>query len=224
MARGIMRNNHFPSRTAEYVTMPELRSLRAQNIPIERDYMFGKRESTTTSTDGPSLFAPEPVEEYTRKAPEVEKLTGERSVQLLEIFVPQRMDFYRQPIIEEPAKVEEAAPEPKKKEQQRSASSAAADLLAARTQKPLEKPQPKLTGAIYGSVSQHDVLVAVRAAMATNDEAARVIVSEQDVLFADEKARAENKIKEVGDFEVEIRVRGEESGIKRVVRVVPQEV
>lgn len=193
-------------------------------MPIERDYMFGKRDSAP-STDGPALFsAPEAVEEvYTRKGPEVEKLTGERSIELLEIFVPHRMDFFRQPIIEEPPE-QKPVEEPKKKEQQKSASSAAADLLAARTQKPLERPQPKMTGAIYGSVSQHDVLLAVRAAMATNDEAARVIVSEQDVVFVDEKVRAENKIKEVGDFEVDISVRGEESGIKRVVRVVPQEV
>lgn len=229
MARGMMRNHYFPSRTADYVTMSELRTLRAQNIPIKRDYTFGKRESDTSSTaasDAASLSGPEATEEYTRKAPEVERLTSARSIELLEIFVPHRMDFYRQPIIEEaPKKEESEAAQPKKEErrQQRTASSAAADLLAARTQKPQTKAQPKLTGAIYGSVSQHDVLVAVRASIATNDEAARVIVSEQDVVFTDEKARAENKIKELGDWEVEIKVRGEESGVKRIVRVVPQE-
>ncbi|KAI5360967.1 putative ribosomal protein L9 [Septoria linicola] len=224
MARGQMRNNYFPSRTAEYVTMPELRTLRSQNVPIERDYMFGKKDPSSAA-DGPLLMPlrDEPTPLPVRRGPEVEKLTTERSVQLLEIFVPHRIDFYRQPIVEE-IKEEKADVAPKKEQKrQRTASSAAADLLAARTQKPLEKPQPKFTGAIYGSVSQHDILVAVRAAIATNDEAARVIVTEQDIEFLNEPARTEHKIKELGDSTIEIKVKGEENGVKRTVRVIPQE-
>ncbi|PPJ58056.1 hypothetical protein CBER1_03865 [Cercospora berteroae] len=226
MARGQLRNNYYPKRIAEYVTMPELRTLRAQNVPIERDYTFGKREAPFSAADGPLLMPlhDDPTPAPVRRAPEVKKLTSERSLELLEVFVPHRMDFYRQPIVEEPKvdKVEEAPP--KEDNKQRSASNAAADLLAARTQKPLNKPQPKLTGAIYGSVSQHDILVAVRASIATNDEASRVIVTEQDIEFLNEPARTDKRIKEVGDFTIEIKVKGEENGIKRTVRVVPQEV
>ena len=85
------------------------------------------------------------------------------------------------------------------------------------------KGKPKMTGAIYGSVSPHDILVAVRAAIATNDEAARVLIAEQDIQFLEPQAQSENKIKSIGDFTIELKIKGAEQGIRRTVRVIPQE-
>lgn len=217
-----MRNKFFPQRIAEYITQPELRSLRANDTPIQRDYLYGKDEPVVeaatdfTSTNDTSIPPPPP------KKPEIEKLTPERSIQLLEIFVGPRLDFYRQPIIEEKEVEEEKKPEQKKKESPRTASSAAFDLLAARTSRP--KPAES-TGplAIYGSVSRHDVLVHIRAAIARNDEAAKVILEESDIEFLDAEVEREGKVKHVGDFTIEIGIKGAEERLKRTVRVVPQE-
>lgn len=227
IASGEMRNKFFPRRIAEYVTLPELRTIKANNIPIARDYTFGKEEplpevaTSETGASGIAINASEPTR--TPKKHEVEKLSPERSIELLEIFVNPRLDFYRQPIIEEKELEEEAPAAPKIKERQRTASSAAADLLAARMQAPKEPPKPAGPQAIYGSVSTYDILVAVRVAIAENDEAARVILAEGDIRFMDEEARAEGKVKHVGDFTIEIKVKGAERGVKRTVRVVPQE-
>lgn len=218
-----MRNSYFPRRIADYLPEAEQRQLRATNTTIARDYDFGRKDKTGSVLQ-PSLtpLTDEPTPAPVRKAPEVEKLSVERSLELLEIFIPHRMDFYRQPIVEEKAE-EEKEPD-KDDKRQRTASSAAADLLAARSQARLEKAKPKLTGAIYGSVSAHDILVAARAAIATNDEAARIILMEQDIQFLDEHAKKENKLKLVGDFTVEIQLKGADRRVKRTVRVIPQDV
>lgn len=243
----------FPRRIAEYVTIPELKRLRINNVAMERDFEFGvtslakerdaaldangewqkdipsdiksmsnaelrsasaferaKMETGLTDKEPESVSVP-------RKIVEVEKLTPERSMELVELFVPPRLEFYRQPIIGE-KEPEKPAPE------RPQFGGAAGDLLAARTplpEKPREKPQ-----AIYGSVSSHDVLVAVRAVMGDNDEAARVVLHEGEIQLVDlhqgEGAEA-GKIKHVGDFIAEIKVKGSEKAIQRTVRVIPQE-
>jgi hypothetical protein len=72
-----------------------------------------------------------------------------------------------------------------------------------------------------------DVLVAIRAAIATNDEAARIVLTESDIEFLELKEEDEGRgVKHTGDYTVAIRVKGPEGGesIKRTVRVIPQEV
>lgn len=223
--RGEMRNKFFPQRIAEYVPLSELRHLRANSVPIERDYVYGKDEPINqiaadfTSSGDSALSSQSPMPPP--KKPEIEKLTPERSLQLLEIFVGPRLDFYRQPRIEEKEKEpEESKPQPRR-ESPRTASSAAFDLLAARTSQPKSESTGPL--AIYGSVSRHDVMVHIRAAIARNDEAAKVILEESDIEFLDSKVEREGKLKHVGDFTIEVHVKGEEQRLKRTVRVVPQE-
>lgn len=227
---GQMRNRFFPQRIADYVTQSERRSIKANNIPIERDYNFGKEEESailegsTAPFGGINTYAEEQAgaermkQQRIARGMEVEKLTPERSLELLDIFVHPRLYFYRQPlppVVEEAETVKEAV-----KEKMRTASSAAADLLEARTAIPKVKANAGPQG-IYGSVSAHDVLVAVRAATATNEEAARIVLREEDVVFLDEKVG--RAVKTVGDFTVEIGVKGAEKGVRRTVRVIPQE-
>ncbi|KXS95535.1 hypothetical protein AC578_6984 [Pseudocercospora eumusae] len=224
VTRGELRNHWLPKRIAAYVTLIEQRQLRRDNIQIVRDYNFGKKDDLAAAAVAEPAQTSEPTLVYEQKAPEVEKLTAQRSMDLLDIFVPHRLDFYREPIMEEEKLEEpEAAAEKKEDKQQRSASSAASDLLAARSSIAREKPKPKMTGAIYGSVSPHDILLAVRAATATNDEAARVVIAESDIQFLDPQAQSENKIKSIGDFTIELNIKGAEEGIRRNVRVMPQE-
>ena len=229
-----MRNAWYPRGVAEYVTSPELKTLRTNRVPIERDYGFGlseqaKLKDTTAdgkdiSDDVKSMDAAELRSASAFQKVEVERLTPERSKELLEIFVGPRIEFYRQPIMEE-KDVDELKHEDKKAEAQFEGSGPAAELAAARI--PVVKTAVK-TGPtpIYGSVSALDVLQAVRATIARNDEAARVVLQEEDISFVDlpEAEHSEaGKVKHIGDFTIEIKVRGSDDTIRRVVRIIPQE-
>lgn len=156
-----------------------------------------------------------------------DNLQPERSVELLNILVPARLDFYRQLIEATPAPA--PAPEPTRQHQkarQSSASSAAADLLAARSQAAKAPAAPVAAQtAIYGSVSITDIVNAVKAIIAENDEASKIIFAEEDVRFVNlsvEGAEAD-KLKNIGEFEVEIKIKGADAAVKKNIRVLPQE-
>ena len=240
--RGQMRNDWFPRGIAAYVTLPELKTLRLKNTAMERDFEFGitrlaKFASATSDAMKPwQKDVPSDIKSMTddelrnasafQKKLEVEKLSSERSVELLEIFVGPRLEFYRQPIAEEK---EPEAPPPEPRKGPRLGRGAAADLLAARTPQParLKVGAKDAPQAIYGSVSTLDVLLAIRAAMAENDEAARVVLHEEEISFVDLPEAEEGeagKLKHTGDFAVEIRVRGTDVSVKRIVRVIPQDL
>ncbi|EMC92927.1 hypothetical protein BAUCODRAFT_77191 [Baudoinia panamericana UAMH 10762] len=213
ISNGRMRNEWFPRHIAEYITMPELKTLRISNAPMERDYDFGTRQYAkqfdlpSDIKGGMSATEKQEASMFQKRIIDPTRLSPERSMELLEIFVPGRLDFYRQPILEE----KEPEPEPE-----------------AQAQK-AELAKPKLpTGpqAIYGSVSTHDVLVAVRAAMAENDEAKTVALREDDVRFVDvsvAEGGEADRIKHIGVFAVEVKVKGAEKGMRREVRVVAQD-
>ena len=220
--RGQMRNEWFPRGIAEYVTQPELKTLRINKVTMERDYGFGLHSRATPQQTGSALEAEGMTSTELKSASafhkvEVQKLSPERSGELVELFVGPRIEFYRQPIMEE---LEVKSPEPLIE-----GTGAAADLMAARraAAKPLVKAGPT---PIYGSVSALDVLQAVRATMARNDEAARVVLHEEDIHFVDlpqtEHSEA-GKVKHIGDFTVEIKVRGVDAVTKRTVRIIPQD-
>jgi len=136
----------------------------------------------------------------------------ERAIELLSILLPSRIDFHRKPIETEATSLPEQAKEG-------AASSAAADLVAASRAPAMPEPV-----SIYGSVSTADVAATVRAVLARNDEAARVALAEEDITFVGQTlGDDETRLKHLGDFEVEMRIRGADEAVKRIVRVLPQD-
>ncbi|KAK4997015.1 hypothetical protein LTR66_003505 [Elasticomyces elasticus] len=237
-----MRNDWFPRRVAEYVTIPQLRDLRVKNVATERDFQFGltevKKEDVDKQQEMPTDVLAESTPELLHDKPrrptpkpiDLELLSPERSSQLLSILLPSRLDFYRQPIEHISAAPTPTPPAPPeaRRERDRSVSGAAADLLAARAVKPVpESLKAPANTTIYGSVSTADVLTAVRASLAENDEAARVVMSEEDVRFVGVTFEAEgaetDRVKHLGNFEVEISVKGSSEVVRRALRVLPQE-
>ncbi|KAF2766398.1 hypothetical protein EJ03DRAFT_353991 [Teratosphaeria nubilosa] len=233
IATGRMRNEWFPRRIADYVTLPEQKTLRHNNVPVQRDFAFGAAPPppapATADADagtggGMSRSEVEVASMFQNKAPP-ERIDPERSIELLNIFVsPKGLEFYRQPIMDE------REPEPEPEEPKRNpdlGSGAGAELLAARASAPKTPPQPARPQAIYGSVSTKDVWTAVKAAMATNDEASRVAVHLEDVQFVDVRKVGEGaeagRVKHVGDYVVEFGVKGAERRVRRPVRVIAQE-
>lgn len=129
----------------------------------------------------------------------------------MKIFVPARIDFHRTPI--EGEAQNNPAPAPN------NAVSGAASILAA-AERPTSRPA---TTSIYGSVSTADVLASIRNDLARNDEAARIVLTEEDVKFTNLREGDEtNRVKRLGEFEVDIRIKGAEEPLRKVVRVLPE--
>ncbi|GAM90566.1 hypothetical protein ANO11243_086100 [Dothideomycetidae sp. 11243] len=86
--------------------------------------------------------------------------------------------------------------------------------------------QSQALGVIFGSVTAADVAAAVTHELSTNDEASRVIVTEEDVTFIDVKGddgHSSTRVKSLGRFTVEIKVKGAEGPVTRTINVTSQE-
>jgi hypothetical protein len=127
-------------------------------------------------------------------------------MELIDTFVPSTIDFTRQPIDHDEADTRSG-----------SGASGAADILMAASMASKPKASPD---AIYGSVSTADIVATIRAALAHNDEAARVILSESDVRFVTKNEEDDtSRVKQLGTFKVEILVPGAEDPLVRSIRV-----
>lgn len=128
----------------------------------------------------------------------------------MKIFVPARIDFHRTPIEGEAHNTSASA--------LNNAVSGAASILAA-----AERPSKHAPTSIYGSVSTADILSSIRNDLARNDEAARIVLTEEDVRIVNLAEGDETgRVKRLGDFEVDIRIKGAEEPLKRIVRVLPE--
>lgn len=129
----------------------------------------------------------------------------ERSMELLETFVPPTIDFYRQPIEQE-----------SQSRERRSGASDAADILTAAAM----GNKPKSANAIYGSVSTSDLVAMIKGALAHNDEASRVILNEADVRFVSGHEEDDaSRLKQLGVFKAEILLPGTEEPLVRTIRI-----
>jgi len=71
-------------------------------------------------------------------------------------------------------------------------------------------------------------MVAMRAAMAENEEAARVTLGEEEVIFVNVKVGNEvigetDRIKHLGEYQVEVRLKGAATPVQKNVRVLALE-
>ncbi|KAF2473323.1 uncharacterized protein BDR25DRAFT_257691 [Lindgomyces ingoldianus] len=210
IAPAMMRNQWFPFRIADYVTPPQLKQLKAEGVTMARDVEFGVRRTFIEEEEGGEEEVMQQRAPYVRPI-EIDMLTPERSMQLLTTFVPATIDFTRQPIPHE--KVETAQP--------RHGASDAADVLTAAAM--AKKSQVESTG-IYGSVSTADVAATIKLALAHNDEAARVLLSESDIRFVEGHTEGDStRVKQLGSFKVEIQAQGAAAPITRTVRIRAKE-
>lgn len=65
-----MRNEWFPSRTADYITPAQLREIKAKDVSIERDHTFGIEVVDAQEDKGPEV-----LEIAKPKAIEIEKIS-----------------------------------------------------------------------------------------------------------------------------------------------------
>lgn len=132
----------------------------------------------------------------------------------MEAALPSHIIFYRSPITDPEPEIPES-PTPR-----RAASPAAAVLDAA--SEPL-KPSKAPLATIYGSVSTADVVDSMKAILSQTEEGARVVLAAEDVkILAPEDVEPQDmgiegdRLKALGEFQVETRVKGGEAVVRTV--------
>jgi hypothetical protein len=196
-----MRNRWFPARVADYVPAVQIKQLKAQDIEFARDLNYGVRVNLEEAEEDEEVLA---YQRHVRPI-EIDVLSPERSMELLDAFVPPTIDFYRQRIEQE------------RDSKPRFGASGAADVLTAAAMAGKAKTHPD---AIYGSVSTTDVVQTIRGALAHNDEAARVILNEADVSFLSGHEEGDtSRVKQLGVFKIEIQVPGAGEPLVRNIRI-----
>jgi ribosomal protein L9 len=128
----------------------------------------------------------------------------QRSLDLLAVLLPSKLEFFR-PVIE----VTE-------QEQNKNLPKEITDILH----------QSGVAGpvAIYGSVSTTDIANNIKDYVAYNDEASRVTLSDNDIRFVGLSELEETtRVKHLGEYEIEISIKGTEGRVKRKVLVIAQE-
>lgn len=144
---------------------------------------------------------------------------------LLELL-PSRMVFHRTAIVEnEPGKQPMDASEPRSR---RAASQAAQETYAASEPAPSDQTMtstPKLR-TIFGSVSTADVADTIKGLLAKNEDSRRVVVGPEDIKFvgkANDGIEGGDRLKALGDYRIEIRVKGGDVAVQRSVGVIAPE-
>jgi hypothetical protein len=211
--RGMFRNQWLPARKAEYIPQTQLHTLKLQGLSVERDFNFGMVDPSVLDATRNNKDTLKTIRAGIKPI-KIQHLTPERTSELLNIFLPPTLTFAR-PIIGPPA----------------STSSESAALTP-----------------IYGSLTSSDIASQIREALAHNPEASRVSPADLDIKFviperhkqavkavgvdenAPEASTAE-RLKHIGDFEVELRIRtsknqqsdtGKDLSIVRSVKVLPE--
>ncbi len=132
----------------------------------------------------------------------------ERSVQVLTELLPPNLDFYRSP----------------KTSPAQEAGSPTASQGSSPGAETKSTSQPAITG-IYGSVSTADIASSIKALLAESEDGSRVVVTPEDITLGDGLSRdedGEDRLKQLGDFKIEISLKGASERLSRIVRVLPQ--
>lgn len=139
---------------------------------------------------------------------------------LIATTLPLLMVFYRVPVKESGPTADRAQAQPS----QGAASTAAAELAAAAI--PIPKSPDTSSVAIFGSVSKAEIADAAKAVLAQSEEGKRVVLGAEDITFTETEGDARgiegDRLKTLGDFPIEIRVKMGEA-VQRVVSVRAQE-
>ncbi|KAI9776770.1 MAG: hypothetical protein M1835_005432 [Candelina submexicana] len=210
VAAGRMRNKWYPERLAEYMTDTHLKSLNLQGVSVERDSTFRPEREKEPQQEGSGQGVDSVIDlPLNLLSTDTTPAQPQHSVEVLTELLPPSLDFYRSPITA-PAREAASPTSP-----QGSGPVAGAKLPS----------QPAITG-IYGSVSTADIALTIKALLAETKEGSRVVLTPEDItLGGDGLSRdedGEDRLKQLGDFKIEINLKGASESLSRIVRVLPQ--
>ncbi|PNS19419.1 hypothetical protein CAC42_2596 [Sphaceloma murrayae] len=212
ISAGHMRNTWHRASIASYCTPLELRSLAVRNVNVQRDVLF--MATSVVERRGLSKRRQAQIDAAVRAGGTI--TSSSSSTESSETDKEGREDL--EPEVGAVAKVQVVKPQ------------RALELLGVLVPHRLDfKRQVQEGGkAIFGSVSAGDVVERVREAMGENEEASRVVVGDDDVRFVHVKGEngqegIVDRVKALGQYKVEIGVKGADGSVSRSVRVLAAE-
>jgi hypothetical protein len=125
-------------------------------------------------------------------------------------LLPQNINFYRAPIASTP-------PAP----QRHSPSIPAASAISAAAQE-VARPNGPQEVNIYGSVTITDIAENLKAILAEDSEGRCVVLTPDDIVFIS-KGEEVDRVKHLGTFEIDIKVKGATSAVRRTITIKAQE-
>ncbi|KAL9101358.1 MAG: hypothetical protein Q9163_003381 [Psora crenata] len=186
-----------------------MQTAKAQEVVAERDFSFGFEPT------GDILTEPVRLTERARSVPARTKLvSSDRASHILESILPSHIIFYRVPV-NDPA--HDPSPSELAAQQRRGASPAAAALAAASAP---AKPPVFEAKKIFGSVTTADMAESIKALIGSDEESARVVIGAEDISILGDEVEGSgiegDRLKALGDFQVEVRVKGGEPVLRTV--------
>lgn len=133
----------------------------------------------------------------------------EQATKTIAKLLPDNIDFYRTPIVAQ-APVQRRSPS-------LPASAQISHAAGGNKPKPTDTKQ-----AIYGSVSTADIAANIRAVLAEDAEGSRIVLGPEDITFVTE-TEEKDRVKHLGTFEVDVRVKGAPEAVRRRITVHAQE-
>lgn len=223
VAPGRMRNIFYPRRVAAYVSEEQLRDLRAREVPIQRDFTFGMEKPTVEgsaektnvgdSTNKPSLYT-EPGKDLVVDV-QMDLVAPRDASEIISSSLPKVLQFYRIPIPNPQREMSHDESRTTQSWEHSSDSDLTADLVLRVQGMP-----------IFGSVSTADIAEQVKAVLRETKEGARVVLGADDIKILNDEGEEANKeadrLKMLGDFPVEIRVKSGDA-VRRTVRILARE-
>ena len=235
---GSMRNFYYPEAVADYIPAPEVRQMRRTNAVIERDRLFGMKTPEAEAEEiavkeDPRRPRPRAIERSEKRAPKLDlnvlpvratllswiarthpnSEQPDRAFKMLNDAVPSTIEFYRRPIA------------PLVTRRQKNAQKA--EVSEAETIAPAPGTSPRqVADNIYGSVTTADITTSIRALLAVKELSGALLqLPDEDVSFVDlgETKERADKLKKLGDFEFEVKIRGHDRVLRRHVRVLPED-
>ncbi|KAF2426317.1 hypothetical protein EJ08DRAFT_561693, partial [Tothia fuscella] len=210
---GQMRNRWYPQGLARYVVGDELSSVKTGKISVERDSEF---EAARYSDARLAKMA-----DIARRKGEVrvrELLSPQRSLDLLAVLLPSKLEFYR-PVVTS-SLPSTSSPSSSSTNNPSAIPKEVLSILSSSPASPKQSSQIP----IYGSISTLDVANHIKEYISYNDEASQVVLNENDVKFVglgqlDDVSR----VKHLGEYGVEIGMKGVEGKVSRRVVVAALE-
>lgn len=132
----------------------------------------------------------------------------EESTEILKSLLPANLEFYRTPVTI-PQVEERISP---------SIPRSSTVSAAARAGKEVKTPSKT---SIYGSVSTNDIATNLKAILAEDKQGGRVLLAAEDISFV-EKTEDADRVKHLGVFEIEIRLKGAPDVVRRTIQVQAQ--
>jgi len=129
----------------------------------------------------------------------------QRATTLLKSFLPAKFEFYRAPIAAPPPQVKKSPSLP--------ASARISEAARAAT-----KVETSSKTAIHGSVTTADIAENLKELLTASAEASRIVLWAEEIAFVDQ-GEEKDRVKHLGEFNVEIKLKGADEGLRRTVTV-----